>query len=317
MGQDERRVAAELGRESGARAGDDWAFRPDEATATMPSSSAGPPAAPSASEPARAGGPGRAVREVVETLLLAVAIFLAVRLVVLNFRVDGLSMAPNLDDQQMLLVNRNAYANFDLNRLLNILPGEDREGERVVYPFDPPQRGDIVVFDPPDRSDKPYIKRVIGLPGERITFEGDRVQVNGQALDEPYIPPGVETVCAPRDDAFCRVTVPEDSVFVLGDNRDNSEDSRFFGPVEVEEVVGKAWLSYWPVDDIGVVPHYDYSAVPERPMRAGAVGTPTPTATGAPSDADPGAVRPRRADRPARTERTPNPERTREAGTAG
>src|SRR5215211_2366885 len=105
---------------------------------------------------------GRAVREVVETLLLAALIFFLVRLVVLNFRVDGQSMTPNLDNGQMLLVNRNAYESVDW------------QGSKF-YPFDPPERGDIVVFNPPTESDKPYIKRIIGLPGDEVTFNNGQV----------------------------------------------------------------------------------------------------------------------------------------------
>jgi signal peptidase I len=184
---------------------------------------------------------GRAVREIVETLLLAALIFFLVRLVVLNFRVDGESMVPNLHNEQMLLVNVNAYRFVDVN-------GED------FYPFDPPERGDVVVFDPPNGSDKPYIKRIIGLPGEHVTFGDGQVFIDGEPLEEDYIER--RTRCGQRD--ACDVVVPEGSVYVLGDNRTNSSDSRVFGPVPIDNVVGKAWLSYWPPSDIGFVPHEDY-----------------------------------------------------------
>ena len=128
-----------------------------------------PQAAPTAKNQA-----GRAVREVVETLLLAALIFFLVRLVVLNFRVDGESMLPNLDDGEMLLVNRNAYQYVDV-------------GGNRYYPFDPPERGDVIVFDPPTGSDKPYIKRIIGLPGEEVTFGDGHVFINGELLPEDYI----------------------------------------------------------------------------------------------------------------------------------
>ncbi len=205
----------------------------------------------------RRGGAGaRAVREILETLLLAVVIFVGVRLVVLNFRVDGLSMYPNLEDREMLLVNRNVYFHFDVNDILNLLPGEDRDGERIVYPFHPPERGDIVVFNPPVRSNKPYIKRVIGLPGETVSVQDGSVYIDGQRLSEPYIAGAVTSCGAERQ---CDpVTVPEGEVFVLGDNRANSSDSRSFGPVDVDRIIGKAWLSYWPMDEIGLVPHQDY-----------------------------------------------------------
>ncbi len=205
----------------------------------------------------------RVVREIVETLLLALVIFLAVRMIVLNFRVDGMSMDPNLDDGEMLLVNRNAYFHFDLNDLRNVLPGEDRDGEDIVYPFDPPERGDIIVFDPPVRApDKPYIKRVIGLPGETVSFQGGKVLVNDQELDEAYIDDQTKTRC--NDSENCEVTVPAGEVYVLGDNRDNSSDSRGFGPVDVDQIIGKAWFGYWPAEDVGLVPHYDYPGFPDQ-----------------------------------------------------
>ena len=185
----------------------------------------------------------RAVREVVETLLLAALIFFLVRLVVLNFRVDGESMLPNLDDGQMLLVNRHAYQYVDI-------------GGNRYYPFDPPERGDVIVFDPPSGSDKPYIKRIIGLPGEEVTFGEGTVFIDGEPLPEDYIQD--RTGCRARSEN-CDVVVPEGYVYVLGDHRSNSSDSRVFGPVPVENVVGKAWLSYWPVDDVGFVPHESYT----------------------------------------------------------
>jgi signal peptidase I len=196
-------------------------------------------AAPSARNQA-----GRAVREIVETLLLAALIFFLVRLVVLNFRVDGESMLPNLDDGQMLLVNRNAYQYVDF-------------GGQRYYPFDPPERGDVIVFEPPTGSDKPYIKRIIGLPGEEVTFGDGQVFIDGRLLDEEYI--AERTRCnASRSDS-CDVVVPDGYVYVLGDHRTNSSDSRAFGVVPVENIVGKAWLSYWPIDDVGFVPHESYA----------------------------------------------------------
>lgn len=196
-------------------------------------------------EPRAATGQAtRAIREIVETLLLAALIFFLVRMVVLNFRVDGESMVPNLANEQMLLVNRNAYQFFDV-------------GGSRYYPFDPPERGDIVVFDPPaqEDSEKPYIKRIIGLPGDHISFGDGKVYVNGELLEEDYIKD--QTNCRARREE-CDVTVPADHVFVLGDHRSNSSDSRVFGPVPIGNVVGKAWLSYWPIEDIGFVPHESY-----------------------------------------------------------
>lgn len=212
-----------------------------------------------AAEPHRPKKQGRtAVREIVETLLLAFVIFVAVRAVVLNFKVDGESMTPNLQNQELLLINRNVYFHFDVNALLDALPGVEREGERIVYPFHPPERGDIVVFEPPTVSNKPFIKRVIGLPGETVTIENGFVYIDGVKLQEPYID-GAITEC---NRSRCEpVTVPEDSVYVLGDNRRNSSDSRIFGPVSVENIVGKAWITYWPYSEFGLVPHFDYPEI--------------------------------------------------------
>jgi len=200
--------------------------------------------------------PKTLVREVAETLLLALVIFLSVRTVGVAYEVDGESMAPNLHDHQRLFVARAAYAHLDFQDLLNLLPGEDRAGERLWYPFDPPERGDIVVFDPPvNDADEPYVKRVIGLPGDRITFWDGRVRVNGEVLEEPYVE-GDVTFC--EEDDECGATVEEGEVFVLGDNREHSRDSRAFGPVPVERIVGKAVVSLWPLDDAGRVPDHDY-----------------------------------------------------------
>lgn len=260
MAYDEPRIAADPIRHPTSLPVDDWTPHPEDGTPPSPPGEAGGTDAPPAARRVNRGA--RAVREIVETLLLALVIFLAVRLVVLNFRVDGLSMFPNLDDGEMLLVNRNAYARFSFNDVLNVLPGEDRPDGDILFEFDPPERGDIVVFDPPVRNaDKPYIKRVIGLPGDRITFRNDTVLVNGEPLAEPYIEDGI-TSCDGND--RCNATVGEGEVFVLGDNREHSEDSRAFGPVDVDAIVGKAWFGYWPVDDIGLVPHEDYPDLPER-----------------------------------------------------
>lgn len=218
----------------------------------------------SAARPANTAG--RAVREVIETLLLAALIFFLVRLVVLNFRVDGESMTPSLQNEQMLLVNVNAYRHFDLNGLLNLIPGQDREDPWVVWPLGMPERGDIVVFNPTPDAAQPYIKRIIGLPGERITFQDGFVYVNGQRLDEPYLR-GARTRCRGGD--ICDIVVSPGYVFVLGDNRNNSTDSRVIGEVPLSSVVGKAWLSYWPLDMFGLVPHYDYPSLPETSTDTG------------------------------------------------
>lgn len=213
-------------------------------------------------DPAAQGVPAKRpsmLREIAETLLLALIIFVAVRAVVLNFRVDGKSMQPSLADNEMLLVNRNAYFAWDEDQWFGWIPGVDTEDNAdPSYPFGKPERGDIIVLNPPPSAsaDKPYIKRVIGEPGDTVELRNDRVFINGEQIDEPYLG-GLETTCRPTQ--VCGpLTVPEDSVFVLGDNRGNSEDSRTFGVVPIENVIGKAWLTYWPVRQIELVPHEEY-----------------------------------------------------------
>lgn len=227
--------------------GHEWRDAPHEEAAP------GDSAPPVAAQPANRSG--RAVREIIETLLLAAVIFFLVRLVVLNFRVDGASMTPNLQDEQMLLVNVNAYRHFDLNNLLGLIPGQDRDEAWIVWPLGAPERGDIVVFNPEANAEQPYIKRIIGLPGERITFQDGYVYINGNRLDETYID-GPGTRCRQNDE--CDLVVSPDHVYVLGDNRTNSTDSRVIGQVPISNIVGKAWLSYWPLDLFGFVPHYEY-----------------------------------------------------------
>jgi signal peptidase I len=189
--------------------------------------------------------------EIVETLLLAVLIFFAVRLVVLNFRVDGLSMEPTLDTGQMLLVNRLVYVHFDAYTLVDWLPAVEHERERIVYPLHPPQRGDIVVLHPPVDQGKPYIKRVIGLPGERISIHDGAVYINGERLQEDYL--GSLATSWSGAIGQQEITIGDGQVFVMGDNRGNSTDSRVFGAVDIDELIGKAWISYWPSDKLDIL----------------------------------------------------------------
>jgi signal peptidase I len=260
-------------------------------------------ARPPAAGPSNTARVGRAVREIVETLLLAAVIFVAVRLVVLNFKVDGASMQPNLHNEEMLLVNNNAYRSFDLPWVEDAAAGDAAQDGGDFYLFSPPERGDIIVFDPPSKNererDKPYIKRIIGLPGEHVQVaDAGGVFVNGVRLDEPYI--DQETTCdGPR--RHCDLVVPPGNVYVLGDNRNNSTDSRVFGPVPIERVIGKAWLAYWPPADAGLVPHHDYPGIPEVPAAGAAAATPLAEAERQQERAE------RRRDRAARTAATPVP----------
>lgn len=194
--------------------------------------------------------------DIVETLVLALLIFVAVRSVVLNFRVDGSSMEPSLHNGEMLLVNRQVYTHFDANSLLSTIPGIGQQVGNDWYLFHPPQRGDIVIFEPPQPHSEPYIKRIIGLPGESVSVHDGGVYIDGKRLDEPYLNSLTLSQGITTGQPY---VVEPDHVFVLGDNRNNSSDSRRFGSVPISNIIGKAWVSYWPPGDMAVVPHETYA----------------------------------------------------------
>jgi signal peptidase I len=193
--------------------------------------------------------------EIAETILLALLIFLMVRGVVINFRVDGNSMEPTLSHAEMLVINRRAYTSFDLNSVLSALPGVSRQGEDRRYIFNPPQRGDIIVFTPPGSSSDPYIKRIIGLPGETVDIRDGAVWVNDQRLEENY----VSSSTSWRGGNQSPIVVPEGQFFVLGDNRENSSDSRSFGTVPKDDIIGKSWVAYWPPGSVQIFPRPSYA----------------------------------------------------------
>jgi signal peptidase I len=167
----------------------------------------------------------RLVRELLETIILAVVLAFILRgFVAETFIVDGYSMEPSLHNGERLLVNKLAY----------------RLGE--------PERGDIVVFRFPLDPSRDFIKRVIGLPGDEIEVRGNRVFVNGQPLSEDYILPDQDPV------SFPNLRVPAGELFVMGDNRGNSDDSRIFGPVKIDLVKGQAMFVYWPFSNFRILP---------------------------------------------------------------
>jgi signal peptidase I len=120
---------------------------------------------------------------------------------------------------------------------------------KLAYRWKAPERGDIVVFHFPLDPEKRYIKRVIGLPGDTIEARDGRIYVNGVALDEPYL------AASPNYDG--RWQVEEGHVFVLGDNRNNSNDSKNWGSLDMDAIIGKAVLIYWPPENLGLIPHYN------------------------------------------------------------
>jgi signal peptidase I len=197
------------------------------------------------------------VRELFETAIFILLVFFIVRGMVQNFKIEGSSMDPTLHTGQYILVNKLVYFHFDLNAPLRLLPGQESLPQRVIYPFHQPRRGDIVVFEYPRDLSKDYIKRVIALPGETIEIRDGQIFINGEQLDEPYLQ-GAPTYCVSGYPCHQGpVIVPEGSIFVMGDNRANSSDSREWNALPFDRVVGQAWLIYYPVADWGLVPHHD------------------------------------------------------------
>lgn len=174
--------------------------------------------------------------DVVETLVLSLILFLAINTMSARIRVDGYSMEPTMHTGEFVIVSKVAYniGNFETGK---------------------PERGDIIVFHYPRNPEQEYIKRVIGLPGDEIAVRNGEVYVNGQLLDEPYIK------SAPAYQGSW--TVPTDSLYVFGDNRNNSSDSHNWGEVPLDLVVGKAIFVYWPPTEWGVIEKpFDVLAAP-------------------------------------------------------
>jgi signal peptidase I len=182
-------------------------------------------------------------REYFESIVIAVILALFIRtFVVQAFKIPTGSMEENLLIGDHLLVNKFVF-------------GPTATGlERTLLPIGTMKRGDVVVFKYPEEPDRDFIKRVIGLPGETIEVREKKVYVNGTALDEPYVhflqPPSTnsefhETTSFDVRERYGPVTVPPNQYFVMGDNRDNSQDSRYWGFLPRENVKGKALVIYW------------------------------------------------------------------------
>ena len=170
------------------------------------------------------------VRNAVEWVVIAggalLVAFLIKTFLLQAFYIPSLSMAPTLQINDRVLVNKLSYDLHEVNR------------------------GDLVVFEsPPNEGSetKDLIKRVIGLPGETVESRDGQILINGQVLEEPYLDRGVTT------GALDKVTVPPDHLWVMGDNRANSRDSRFFGPIPESLVIGRAFVRVWPITEIGLL----------------------------------------------------------------
>jgi signal peptidase I len=166
------------------------------------------------------------LREFLITVGLAVIIFVVAQRTVQTYEVFMTSMEPNFHEGQRIVVNK------------------------AVYYFGDPDRGDVIIFASPENSGEDFIKRVIGLPGDTVEIKDQAVYINGVRLIEPY-------VAEPPYYTMAKVVVPKNKYFVLGDNRNNSNDSHNHWFVNRKDIRGKAWLSTWPPEEWGIIHNYE------------------------------------------------------------
>lgn len=196
------------------------------------------------------------IRELIETVILALLIFLGLQFSVQNFRVEGSSMEPTIEERQLIVVNKLIYfrpspldlhdSPLDYNNSERCEEPRSAAREDTLFPFHTPSRGEIIIFHYPRDTRRDFVKRVIGVPGDVVEIKSGHVFINGDELDEPYVErPSRETRAAR--------TLPPACFYVMGDNRRASNDSRDWGPVPAENIIGRAWVSYWPLDRLGTL----------------------------------------------------------------
>lgn len=172
----------------------------------------------------------------VEVVVFAIAIFLFVYLLILQpHKIKGSSMVPNFLDGEYLLT------------------------EKISYRLRTPKRGEVIVFEAPGAKSDEFIKRIIALPGEEISLKGGKVYINGRELKEDYLPPNLVTLGGEFLKEGESKIVPQDSYFVMGDNRFASSDSRTWGFVPRSAITGRVWIIYWPFSKAGLVTEASYS----------------------------------------------------------
>ncbi|HEX9100148.1 MAG TPA: signal peptidase I [Candidatus Dormibacteraeota bacterium] len=185
------------------------------------------------------------LRELAEVVLLAVILYIGISFAVQTVHVEGLSMFATLDDNDYLIANK------------------------IDYRLHAPQRGDIIILRPPNNNATDFIKRVIALPGERLLIRDGVVYINGHRLIEPYLPEAwVVFNNWPTTGSANGTVIPPNQYFVMGDNRNKSQDSRYFGPIGRDRIDGRAWFRIWPLDHFGDI----YSQVPQLESGSVSVG---------------------------------------------
>lgn len=166
----------------------------------------------------------RLIREILETVLLTLLMFLVIRFAIQNFNIDGTSMEPSLHNSELVLV------------------------DKWTYLFHPPARGDVIVFKAPPEPTQDYVKRVIAVPGDIVTLKGTTVIVDGVTLHETYVAPQDQGVPSGAR-TITNLVVPANEYFVLGDNRAVSADSRIWGLLPRRNIIGRAAFVYWPLGE--------------------------------------------------------------------
>lgn len=178
-------------------------------------------------------GKGNAFYETLRTVVLVLLTAFIIRVFIMQpFLVQGASMEPTLTNSEYLIV------------------------EKVAYKFRQPDRGEIVVFRAPVNWTENYIKRVIALPGETIKIEDNKIFINNKVLEESYIESG--GVSFDNPDYSLELTLGEDEYFVIGDNRNHSSDSRSWGPLPRQNIIGRAFIAIFPLDFFGIINSPDY-----------------------------------------------------------
>jgi signal peptidase I len=173
--------------------------------------------------------------DIIETGTIALSVFIIVYLFILQpHEVKGNSMLPNFEHAQLLLT------------------------DKISYRLSEPERGDVIVFKAPVNARYDYIKRIIGLPGETLTVKDGHVFVDEEQLDETYLPTDTYIRAGQFAKEGLPVIIPQEAYFVMGDNRNYSSDSRDWGTVPRENIVGRVWMRYWPPDKIGKIKQPTY-----------------------------------------------------------
>jgi signal peptidase I len=234
-------------------------LRPEEGTALSPVRVLLPVDDRSIRIPEDKSGDKTLLREIVETILITLLLFVGVKSAIQSRWVDGESMEPTLHPEERPLIDRVSYLRWQDVPLLGLFaPTQAAAQDAPRYVLGQgPRRGDIIVLHPPvgEPNGTPYIKRIVALAGETVEIKQfDGVYIDGVRLDEPYIKESPNYNYGPQ-------VVPPGHVFVLGDNRRNSSDSHAWGPLNVQDIIGKAWISYWPREMWGILTTPSYAGV--------------------------------------------------------